>query len=76
MRRAIMVPDLGPGEVSFSMWLAGVGDPVYEGDRVAELLLGAATIDVVSPGDGRLAAAIVQPGERLQKDQTLGWVES
>lgn len=74
MRRPIVLPDLGPGEVVFSLWLPRVGDHVYEGDRVAEVLQGAATVDVLSPAEGRLAQTLAQPGDLLQSGQQIGWV--
>ena len=64
MRRPIVMPDLGPGDVTFNLWLVGPGQKVYEGDRVAEVLLDAATLDVLSPADGKVA-------ETLAGTQTL-----
>lgn len=75
MPSPIVLPDLGPGEVTFSLWLVTAGDRVFEGDRVAEVLLGAATIDVLSPSNGRLVEGKARPGDTLQPGQTLGWVE-
>jgi len=74
MRSPIVVPEFGSAEVTFSLWLVSPGDSVYEGDRVAELLVGAATVDIVSPLDGRFQEALAQPGERLGLGQTLGFV--
>lgn len=75
MRSAIVVPELGAAEITFSLWLVSAGDAVYEGDRIAELLLGAATVDVLSPVDGKVREVLAQPGDRIRSGQTLGFVE-
>lgn len=57
----LLVPDLGlpGGLVSLSLWLVPEGAEVLEGDRVAELLSGAATIDLEAPVTGRLVRQLV-----------------
>ena len=57
----LVVPDLGmPGAaIMFSLWLVPEGAEVLEGDRVAELLCGAATIDLEAPVTGRLVRHLV-----------------
>jgi len=57
----LVVPDLGmPGTTIFlSLWLVPEGAAVIEGDRVAELLCGAATVDIEAPVTGRLARKLV-----------------
>lgn len=57
----LVVPDLGmPGEmISLSLWLVPEGAAVLEGDRVAELLCGAATVDLEAPVTGTLAHQLV-----------------
>lgn len=76
MRKAIVMPDMGPGQMTFHLWLALPGQRVQEGDRVAEVLLGPATVDVTSPADGKLEEATTLSGEIVQPGQTLGWVET
>lgn len=58
-----------------SAWFADPGDPVYEGDRLVEVLVGGATFDVSSPATGRLARKQARPKERLAPGQVLGFVE-
>ena len=57
----LVVPDLGMpgGTITLSLWLVPEGTAVLEGDRVAELLCGAATIDLEAPVTGRLARQLV-----------------
>ncbi|MFM8497623.1 MAG: lipoyl domain-containing protein [Planctomycetia bacterium] len=57
----LVVPDLGmPGAViTLSLWLVPEGAEVLEGDRVAEVLCGAVTIDLEAPVTGRLVRHLV-----------------
>ena len=57
----LIVPDLGmPGAaLTLSLWLVPEGADVLEGDRVVELLSGAATIDLEAPVAGRLVRQLV-----------------
>ena len=57
----LIVPDLGmPGAaIVLSLWLVPEGVEVLEGDRVAELLSGGATIDLEAPVTGRLVRQLV-----------------
>jgi len=59
--RRLVVPDLGMpgGMITLSLWLVPEGAAVLEGDRVAELLCGAATVDLEAPVTGRLARQLV-----------------
>lgn len=57
----LVVPDLGMpgGTITLSLWLVPDGAAVLEGDRVAELLCGAATVDLEAPVTGTLARQLV-----------------
>ena len=57
----LIVPDLGIPHtaLTLSLWLVPEGVEVLEGDRVAELLSGAATIDLDAPVTGRLVRQLV-----------------
>lgn len=62
----LAVPDLGAtGPIVVSLWLVPEGTAVREGDRVVELVCGAATIDLESPVDGRLIAQLVDEDETV-----------
>ena len=70
-----MLPELGAGAVTLSVWYAEPGEPVLEGERLVEVLADGATFEVVSPATGRLADKRVFPGEPLEPGQVLGNVE-
>jgi pyruvate/2-oxoglutarate dehydrogenase complex dihydrolipoamide acyltransferase (E2) component len=74
-RVAIVLPDLGSPRVSFSLWYVRAGDTVYEGDRVAEVLIPGATFDVAAPVTGTLTERLVLPDDALVTGQVLGWIE-
>jgi pyruvate/2-oxoglutarate dehydrogenase complex dihydrolipoamide acyltransferase (E2) component len=62
----LAVPDLGcSGAIVVSVWLVPEGSAVREGDRVVELVCGAATIDLEAPVDGRLTAQLVDEDETV-----------
>lgn len=80
VRRArLAVPDFGLSHapVAVSLWLVAEGKQVTAGERVVELVAGAATIDLEAPLDGRLVAILrdeddpVAPGEVLAEFEGL-----
>lgn len=74
-RVSITLPDLGSERVSFSLWYVRLGDRVFEGDRVAEVLLPGATFDVPAPATGTLAERLALPTDPLSASQVLGMIE-
>ena len=48
----ILVPDLGTETVTFGLWLVADGERVSEGDRIAELLIPGACVDLSAPANG------------------------
>ena len=75
MATPIVLPDLGVGRVTLSVWYADRGDPVLEGERLVEVLADGATFEVVSPATGRLKEKRVYPNDPLATGQVLGVVE-
>jgi pyruvate/2-oxoglutarate dehydrogenase complex dihydrolipoamide acyltransferase (E2) component len=75
MHKAILVPDLGVAQAVISAWYAHPGERVLAGDRVVELLLGAATFDVPSPCSGRLMQRLAQLDDPVAVGQTVGYIE-
>ncbi len=75
MRADIVLPELGSGPATLSAWFADVGDAVYEGDRLVEVLVAGATFDVPSPATGRLAEQRAFRNDPLQPGRVLGSVE-
>jgi pyruvate/2-oxoglutarate dehydrogenase complex dihydrolipoamide acyltransferase (E2) component len=77
-RHSILVPDFDlPGTpLLLSAWLVSTGDRVVEGDRVAEVLAGAVTVDLESPATGILAEQLVAVDDTLSPGQAIGIVIS
>src|SRR5436190_20375275 len=74
---AVILPDLGtsPDEpIVVSHWFAARGDEVWEGDRLVEVLVGAATFDVPAPTTGRLAEIRGQEDDQVRPGAVLGLV--
>lgn len=68
----ITLPDLGSPGAVLSLWYVRPGDRVYEGDRVAEVLIPGATFDVPAPTTGTLGERFVLPNDPLTAGQVLG----
>jgi pyruvate/2-oxoglutarate dehydrogenase complex dihydrolipoamide acyltransferase (E2) component len=75
MQTEIRLPELGTRPVVLSVWFADSGEPVYEGDRLVEVLVAGATFDVPAPGTGRLVEKCALPDDLLEPGQVLGIVE-
>jgi pyruvate/2-oxoglutarate dehydrogenase complex dihydrolipoamide acyltransferase (E2) component len=76
VRAAVALPDLGAARATFSLWHVRPGDRVYEGDRVAEVLIPGAAVDVHAPADGVLAEQAAFPQDVVSAGQVLGWIEA
>ncbi len=74
-RTPITLPDLGVARAVLSLWYARVGDRVFAGDRVAEVLIPGATVDVPAPADGVLAGQAVLANDPLVAGQVIGEIE-
>jgi pyruvate/2-oxoglutarate dehydrogenase complex dihydrolipoamide acyltransferase (E2) component len=75
MQAPILLPEFGAGPVVLSVWFADPGDPVFEGDRLVEVLVNGATFDVSAPATGRLLRRQALPDDRLVPGQVLGLLE-
>jgi pyruvate/2-oxoglutarate dehydrogenase complex dihydrolipoamide acyltransferase (E2) component len=75
MHAEIRLPELGATPVVLSVWFADPGDLVFEGDRIVEVRVGAATFDVAAPVTGRLAEKLHLPNDKVEAGQVLGLVE-
>ena len=73
--RPIPLPDLGTDRVTFSLWYVRPGERVFEGDRVAEVLVPGATFDVPAPANGVLAERLSLPNDLLTPGQVLGFIQ-
>lgn len=74
---AVILPDLGTGPdvpILVSHWFAELGDEVWEGDRLVEVLVGPATFDVPAPMSGRLAEIHGMEDDPVAPGAVLGLV--
>ena len=76
MRVPVLLPDLGNDPVRFGLWLVEPGEHVYEGDRLAEVLLTGACVDISAPATGTLAERLAWPRDLLTAGQVIGTVEA
>lgn len=71
----ITLPDLGSPRAVLSLWYVRPGDRVYEGDRVAEVLIPGATFDVPSPATGMLRERLALANDPVTAGQLLGVIQ-
>ncbi len=76
MRVPVRLPDLGASTVHFGLWVVEAGEQVYEGDRLAEVLLPGASVEISSPATGILVERHVYPRDTVSPGQILGYVEA
>jgi pyruvate/2-oxoglutarate dehydrogenase complex dihydrolipoamide acyltransferase (E2) component len=69
----LRVPQMGfaKGGVSVAVWLVGEHAKVLEGDRVVQLVAGAATVDLLAPVTGRLERQLVDEDELVESGDGL-----
>lgn len=72
----VVVPDLVVGDtVTVSLWLVPQGASVLEGDRIVELLAGAATIDIEAPVAGTVVAQRFDEDDAVLPGAVLAEIE-
>ncbi|MCI0380281.1 MAG: hypothetical protein L0215_22070 [Gemmataceae bacterium] len=74
MRSAIVMPDVGAA-AAVSLWFVELGEQVYAGDRVVEILVDAATFDVSAPATGKLVEKRFRSGDPVHAGLVLGYIE-
>ena len=76
-RRELCLPELGIDDqpIRLSLWLVECGSRVAQGEQVAEVLVGAATVDLAAPADGILSETFVEEGDTLTVGQPLATIE-
>ncbi len=75
MRKPIVMPELHAAAPTVSVWLAAPGERVFAGDRLVEILIAGATVDLPAPVSGRLVEKSALPDERVVAGQVLGYIE-
>ena len=69
------MPDFGVDGAKVSVWFVRLGERLREGERLVEILAGAAAIDVPAPADGILVERLVEIDHPVTPGQTLGFVD-
>ena len=74
----VVVPDLGfdGRPVVVGQWLAGVGDEVVAGDRIAELICDGVLFYAEAAGGGRLSRTMRAVGDVVRAGDELAVVEA
>lgn len=73
---AITLPDLGTATARVSLWHVRVGDRVYKGDRLVEVLIPGAVIDIPAPATGLVRERTALPNDTITPGQTLGQIDA
>jgi pyruvate/2-oxoglutarate dehydrogenase complex dihydrolipoamide acyltransferase (E2) component len=76
-RHELRLPDLGVRDrtARLSVWLVDDGSEVTAGDRLVEILIGSATVDLPAPASGILRQARIAEDEPVATGQVLGVIE-
>ena len=78
-RKAVVLPDLGvfPRTVmTISHWFVEPGRIVWRGDRLVEVLVGAATFDVSAPHSGRLVKRFGRVDDPVAPGTILAYLDA
>ena len=70
----VVLPELGAAAV-LSHWYVRPGDRVFAGDRLAEVLIPGATVDVHAPVTGTLTERLALPPDPVAVGQLLGTIQ-
>ncbi|MBA2224901.1 MAG: lipoyl domain-containing protein [Thermogemmata sp.] len=70
----IILPNLGTDRAVLSAWYVHPGETVYAGDRVAEVLIPGATVDIPAPIDGVLVERQAGVDQALFPGSVLGYL--
>ena len=71
----VRLPELGTANATVSIWHLQPGEPVYEGDRLVEVVLPGMTFDVPAPASGVLRDRLALPGDAVVTGQVLGTID-
>jgi pyruvate/2-oxoglutarate dehydrogenase complex dihydrolipoamide acyltransferase (E2) component len=76
MRSRVELPDFGCPGPRLSVWYARVGDTILAGERLVEILVDGATIEVSAPANGRLLECHARPDDYLVAGQLLAVIDA
>jgi len=76
-RHPLVLPDLGVrGAIRASTWLVERGHNVTEGDRLLEVVVEGATVDLPAPVSGKLVELYVDEDQPISPGDVLAVLES
>ncbi|MCE9529923.1 MAG: biotin attachment protein [Planctomycetes bacterium] len=75
MSMPVLMPEIGVPAATVSLWFIDSGDHVEEGERLVEILAGAATFDVPAPVSGTLTRRLALPLDHVLPQQVLGYID-
>ncbi len=76
MPSRVELPDLGSPHPRLSVWYVRVGDFVLAGERIVEILVDAATVDLTAPETGFIRQCLAQPDDILTPGQLLALIDA
>lgn len=76
MHSRVVLPDVGSPRPRLSVWYVRVGDTVLAGERLVEILIDNATIDIPAPDTGRVAEFHARIDDVLTPGQILATIET
>ena len=76
MLSRVELPDLGCPQPRLSVWYARVGDSLLAGERLVEILVDGAAVDLPAPANGRLVERHAQIDDTLVPGQLLAIIDS
>jgi pyruvate/2-oxoglutarate dehydrogenase complex dihydrolipoamide acyltransferase (E2) component len=76
-RVPVILPKWGMNMVEGTVvdWLKQIGDPVAEGEEIAEIATDKVDSPLESPVAGTLVEIVVAKGEEAEVGDTLAWIE-
>ena len=72
----ILAPDLGTDRGNVSLWFVKPGERLHEGDRIVELQISGATIDLIAPATGTMGERFVLQSDHVTAGQILGVIHT
>lgn len=68
-------PGMGTDEGTLVVWHKKVGDPVTQGELIAEIETAKSTLEIEAPVDGTLSCISVEEGETIPVNSSLGIID-
>ena len=74
----LKMPEMGEGveEGTIAAWLKQPGEPVQQGEVIAELMTEKVNVEFPSPLAGKLVEVLHEEGDVVKKDQVIARLET